>query len=289
MSPLPTILLIAPNGMLGRAWCELLDAKAIPYRTAARPEFDITDPKAIARFVTPEIGVVINCCAYTNVDGAEASEDMATLVNGTGVGYLAQACKQAEALLVHYSTDYVFNGVASEPYPVDGPIEPCNAYGRSKAEGEREIREHGCEHLILRTSWLYAPWSKNFVLTIHKYAKEREALKVVNDQRGRPTSSEHLAQASLKLIEAGARGTLHVTDGGECTWYDFAKVIAHHANPDCTVNPCPSEDYPLPAVRPKYSVLDLGPTEEIIGEMPSWQTNLGLVLDRMTGLARSTG
>lgn len=281
MSTLPTILLIAPNGMLGRAWCELLDAKAIPYRTAARPEFDITDPNAIARFVTPDIGVVINCCAYTNVDGAEASEDVATLVNGTGVGYLAQACKQADALLVHYSTDYVFNGVASEPYPVDGPIEPCNAYGRSKAEGERALRDVDCEHLILRTSWLYAPWAKNFVTTISRFAKEKESLKVVNDQRGRPTSSEHLAAASLKLIEEGARGTLHVTDGGACTWYEFALTIAQHANPNCTVNPCPSEDYPLPAVRPKYSVLDLAPTEAIIGEMPSWKTNLNNVLKQI--------
>ncbi|MFK7788030.1 MAG: NAD(P)-dependent oxidoreductase, partial [Phycisphaeraceae bacterium] len=123
---MPTILLIAPNGMLGTAWRKLLESKDIPYRTAELPEFDITDPNAIKKFVTPDIGVVINCCAYTNVDGAEESEDVATLVNGTGVGYLAEACCQAQALLVHYSTDYVFNGNASEPYPVYGPIEPCN-------------------------------------------------------------------------------------------------------------------------------------------------------------------
>jgi len=289
MSGLPTILLIAPEGMLGTAWRELLDARAIPYRTAALPAFDITDPNAIAKFVTPDIGVVINCCAYTNVDAAEEKEDLATLVNGTGVGYLAQACKQADALLVHYSTDYVFNGSATEPYPVDGPIEPCNAYGRSKAVGEREIREHDCEHLILRTSWLYAPWANNFVITIAKLAKEKESLKVVNDQHGRPTSAQHLAATSLKLIEEGARGTLHVTDGGQCTWYDFATAIAEHANPACNVEPCGSDQYPRPAVRPAYSVLDLGPTEAIVGNMPSWETNLGLVLDRITGLSGLTG
>ncbi len=281
MSALPTILLIAPNGMLGTAWRKLLIAKDIPYRTAALPEFDITDPNAIAKFVTPDIGVVINCCAYTNVDGAEESEEIATLVNGTGVGYLAQACKQADALLIHYSTDYVFNGVATEPYKVDGPIEPCNAYGRSKAEGEKEIREHDCQHLILRTSWLYAPWAKNFVLTISKYAKERDSLKVVNDQHGRPTSVEHLAATSLKLIEEGARGTLHVTDGGQCSWYDFAVVIAEHANPACKVVPCTSAEYPLPALRPKYSVLDLGPTEAIVGKMPDWHENLNNVLNQI--------
>jgi len=284
-----TFLLIAPDGMLGTAWRKLLEARGIPYRTAALPEFDITDPNAIAKFVTPEIGVVINCCAYTKVDGAEESEAVATLVNGTGVGYLAEACKQAEALLVHYSTDYVFNGNGAEPYKVDAPIEPCNAYGRSKAEGEKEIRDHDCEYLILRTSWLYAPWANNFVRTIAKLAKEKESLKVVNDQRGRPTSAEHLAATSLKLIEEGARGTLHVTDGGECTWYDFATVIAKHANPACKVEPCGSDQYPRPAVRPAYSVLDLGPTEAIVGKMPSWQDNLGLVLDRISGFARSTG
>ncbi|MEM9346371.1 MAG: dTDP-4-dehydrorhamnose reductase [Planctomycetota bacterium] len=289
MSGLPTILLIAPEGMLGTAWCRLLESKGIPYRTASLPEFDITDPNAIKKFVTPDIGVVINCCAYTNVDGAEESEDMATLVNGTGVGYLSEACCQAQALLVHYSTDYVFNGVASEPYKVDGPIEPCNAYGRSKAEGEKEIREHDCPHLILRTSWLYAPWANNFVKTIAKLAKEKESLMVVNDQRGRPTSAEHLAAASLRLIEEGARGTLHVTDGGECTWYDFAKMIAEHANPACKIEPCGSEQYPRPAVRPAYSVMDLGPTEAIIGAMPSWEVNLVLVLDRIAGFSGLTG
>lgn len=281
MSGLPTILLIAPEGMLGRAWTELLESKSIPYRTASLPEFDITDPNAIKKFVTPDIGVVINCCAYTNVDGAEQSEDMATLVNGTGVGYLAEACCQADALLLHYSTDYVFNGNATEPYPVDGPIEPCNAYGRSKAEGEREIRAHDCPHLILRTSWLYAPWAKNFVLTIGKFAMAKPSLKVVNDQRGRPTSAQHLAATSLKLIEEGARGTLHVTDGGECTWYDFAKAIAAHANPACTVEPCGSDQYPTPAVRPAYSVLDLEPTEAIVGPMPHWRENLASVQDQI--------
>lgn len=293
MSGLPTLLLIAPDGMLGTAWRKLLEAKRIPYRTAALPEFDITDPNAIKKFVTSDIGVVINCCAYTNVDGAEESEDVATLVNGTGVGYLAEACCQADALLVHYSTDYIFNGNATAPYPIDGPIEPCNAYGRSKAEGERLIRErgqdHSCPHLILRTSWLYAPWANNFVLTIAKLAKEKESLQVVNDQCGRPTSAEHLAATSLKLIEEGARGTLHVADGGQCTWYDFATMIAEHVNPACKIEPCGSEQYPRPAVRPTYSVLDLAPTEAIVGTMPSWEINLGLVLDGIAGLTGSTG
>ena len=278
MSGLPTILLISPEGMLGTAWAKLLERKGIPYRTASLPDFDITDPEKIAKYVTADIGVVINCSAYTDVDGAEEAEELATLINGTGVGYLAQACKEADALLVHYSTDYVFNGNATEPYPVDGPIEPCNAYGRSKAAGESAIRESECEHLIIRTSWLYAPWANNFVLTIAKLAKEKPSLKVVNDQHGRPTSAEHLAATSLRLIEEAAHGTLHVTDGGACTWYDFAKAIAAHANPDCVIEPCGSEQYPRPAVRPAYSVLDIEPAEAIVGPMTSWQDNLEAVL-----------
>jgi dTDP-4-dehydrorhamnose reductase len=285
MTTPPNILLIAPQGMLGRAWRELLgktgSSNLFPGANAifrGRPDFDITDPASVRRHVAPDIDLVINCCAYTDVDGAEEHEDVATAVNGTGVGELASACRDAGALLVHYSTDYVFNGRATAPYPIDAPIEPVNAYGRSKAVGERLIRDSGCEHLILRTSWLYAPWGKNFVHTITKYAKERDTLKVVNDQRGRPTSCQHLAATSMKLIEAKARGTLHVTDGGACTWYDFATAIAGHANPDCRVNPCTSAEYPLPAKRPGYSVLDLTATEALVGQMPAWEENLKAVL-----------
>lgn len=290
MPPDTDILLVAPNGMLGRAWRELLEARGeekgdgprFTVRFAERPDFDITDPASIRRHVTPDTDLVINCCAYTDVDGAEEHEDEATAVNGTGVGDLAQACKNAGALLVHYSTDYVFNGGATSPYPVDAPIEPVNAYGRSKAVGEQLIRESGCEHLILRTSWLYAPWGKNFVNTIAKYAKERDALKVVNDQRGRPTSCQHLAATSMKLIEANARGTFHTTDGGACTWHGFAKAIAAHANPSCNVNPCTSDEYPLPAKRPRYSVFDLSKTEALVGPMPAWEDNLDAVLLKRT-------
>ncbi len=273
------ILLIAPQGMLGRAWrLHLENVRGVRPRFGKRPDFDITDPASVRRHVTPDVDIVINCCAYTNVDAAEEHEDEATAVNGTGVGDLADACRDAGALLAHYSTDYVFNGEATAPYPVDAPIEPVNAYGRSKAVGERLIRESGCDHLILRTSWLYAAWGKNFVNTITKYAKERDSLKVVDDQRGRPTSCPHLAATSMKLIDADARGTFHVTDGGACTWYDFAKVIAGHANPSCQVNPCTSAEYPLPAKRPGYSVLDLSATEASVGQMPPWEENLKAVL-----------
>ena len=149
--------------------------------------------------------------------------------------------------------------------------------------GEAAIRAATGAHLILRTSWLYAPWGKNFVLTMRKLGAERDALTVVNDQRGRPTSAQHLADASYRLLEAGATGTLHVTDGGECTWFDLAKAVIETVNPNCDVQPCSSDAFPRPAKRPAYSVMDLGPTEALIGPMPDWRDNVAAALQQVEG------
>lgn len=271
-------LLISPDGMLGRAWRTLLQEKELPFEAVSYPEFDITSDASLARVSGGSYERVINCAAWTDVDGAEEKEAEATAVNGDAVGRLATACAEAGSVLVHYSTDYVFPGDASVPYPVDGAHDPVNAYGRGKARGETLIRSSGAQHLILRTSWLYAPWGKNFVLTMRKLGAERETLTVVDDQRGRPTSAQHLASASLGLLEAGARGTLHVTDGGECTWHEFATAVVATVNPACDVQPCSSDAFPRPAVRPAYSVLDLAPTEAILGPMPQWRDNVAAVL-----------
>lgn len=275
------ILLISPAGMLGRAWRERLEREGVPFDTASRPGFDLTQPATIDAAVRPRHRVVINCAAFTDVDGCETEGELADQVNGHGVGRLAQRCKDVGATLVHYSTDYVFNGEQDTPYRVDQPHDPVNAYGRSKALGEMLIRDAAGPHLILRTSWVYAPWGKNFVRTIAGAATKRDTLRVVNDQHGRPTSAEHLADASWKLIQAGATGTLHVTDGGQCTWFDFATRIAKRANPACRVDPCTSAEYQRPARRPAYSVLDLQPTESLIGPMPAWERHLDDVLDRL--------
>lgn len=274
-------LLISPGGMLGRAWTALLDAKGLPYEAVSRPELDLTDEASLQRIVRGGYRRVINCSAWTDVDGAETQEAEATAVNGDGVGRLAERCAEAGAVLVHYSTDYVFSGDADAPYPTDAAYAPVNAYGRSKARGEQLIRASGAQHLILRTSWLYAPWGKNFVLTMRSLGQQRDALSVVDDQRGRPTSCQHLADASLRLLDADARGTLHVTDGGACTWFELAKAVVETVNPACDVQPCSSDAYPRPAVRPAYSVLDLGPTEALIGPMPHWKANVMAVLDQV--------
>ncbi len=277
------VLLVGSSGMLARAWINLFQAHHIDHTDVDIPLFDLTKPDSVHAHVVERYRTVINCAAYTDVDASETKEPLATAINGSGVGTLAQRCKQVGATLVHYSTDYVFNGSATTPYRTDAPRDPIGAYGRSKALGEQLIEQSGCDFLLVRTSWLYAPWGKNFVLTIAKLAKEKPSLKVVHDQRGRPTSAEHLAATTLQLLHRRARGLHHVTDGGECSWYEFATAIARHANPACKVEPCTTADFPRPAKRPAYSVLDLAKTEAMLGSMPSWQHNLQSVLDRMTG------
>ncbi len=272
------ILLIGSDGMLGTAWRTVLDEMQVDYRCPSLAEFDLTDEESINRQVTDEIQLVINCAAYTAVDKAEEEEELATVINGEGVGKLADRCKQVAAKLVHYSTDYVFPGDADTPYLPSEKRNPCNAYGRSKAVGEELIEQSGCNHLVIRTSWLYAPWANNFVLTIARLAAERDELSVVDDQFGRPTSSQHLAQVSADLISAGASGFYHVTDGGQCNWFAFAQQIVKLTGAACTVKPCDSTQFPRPAVRPAYSVLDITSTEKIVGELSHWKDNLAAVI-----------
>ncbi len=274
-------LLISPGGMLGRAWKAQLEADGRPFEALSRPAFDLTDPAAPERITPGRYARVINCAAWTDVDGAERDEAGATAVNGEAVGRLARRCAEAGSVLVHYSTDYVFGGDAQSPYAVDASHEPVNAYGRSKARGETLVREVGGEHLLIRTSWVYAPWGKNFVLTMRSLATQRDRLDVVDDQRGRPTSAQHLARTSSRLLEVGARGTLHVTDGGSCTWFELARTVVETINPRCVVHPCASDAFPRPAPRPAYSVLDLDATEALVGPMPAWQDNVSAVLAQL--------
>jgi dTDP-4-dehydrorhamnose reductase len=285
MSPVLTpITILGAAGMLGRAWRELCDRHGLDHRDLDVPQIDITDPTSIADVLGDQAGTVVNCAAFTDVDGAEEHEDVARRVNGEAVGHLAAHAHRTGATLVHYSTDYVFDGQASEPYPIDHPRDPLNAYGRTKAVGEETLERSPCRSLLVRTSWLYAPWAKNFVRTIARAARLRDELQVVHDQIGRPTSAEHLAATTLTLLEAEATGVFHVTDGGQCSWYEFACAIAAHANPDCRVAPCTSDVFPRPAKRPAYSVLDLSRTEALVGPMPTWTENLADVLRRLEPL-----
>lgn len=270
-------IVLGARGMLGRAMTLELDQRRRTYWAPSRQEVDLQrlDDAGLLH------GTIINCAAWTNVDGAEDDEDAARALNGDSLARLHRLADGGK--LVNFSTDYVFDGQGTSPYPIDGPRSPLNAYGRSKAAGEEALESlhPSSDWLNIRTSWLYAPWGNNFVLTMRKLMWEREHLKVVNDQRGRPTSAEHLARVTLDLIDRRARGHWHATDGGECTWYEFAVEVKRLAGAPATIEPCTSDQFPRPAKRPAYSVLDLSKTEAELGSMPHWKDNLAEVLRRV--------
>lgn len=272
------VVVVGANGMLGRAFQALLERERLAFRAFDVPVIDLTDPDSVARCIPQGTRTVLNCAAFTDVDGAETREAEARAVNGEGVGNLARRCAALDATLVHYSTDYVFEGDADRPYAADHPRAPLNAYGRSKAVGEELLEASGCRYLLVRTSWLYAPWGKNFVLTIRELARTRETLKVVDDQLGRPTSAEYLAERTLALLRGGHAGAFHVTDGGQCSWFELARHIVELDSAKCRVLPCSTEAFPRPAKRPAYSVLDLSRTEALIGPSRAWQDNVARVL-----------
>jgi len=267
--------------MLGRAWCELLSESDTVFDAESIDRFDLAHPETLDIIASGKWELVINCAGYTDVDGAEDEESIATAVNGTGTGELAVRCAAGGALLVHYSTDYVFRGQSGTPYTVDAPTDPLSAYGRSKLIGETLLSESGCEYLLVRTSWLYAPWGKNFILTMCQLLSDRAEVRVVDDQRGRPTSALHLARRSRDLLRAEARGIWHVADGGECSWYELAVEIANYVEGSGSVVPCTSEEFARPAPRPAYSVLDISATEALLGSMPNWRINVQEVLGRL--------
>lgn len=275
------ILILGASGMLGRSWSTMLKQRGTEHVALGRPKIDLTNLATLDEALNGTYGYVINCAAWTDVDKAELAEEEATKVNGLAPAHLAERCKQRGVTLVHYSTDYVFSGGADQPYGPDEPRAPINAYGRSKAFGERAIEASGCHYLLIRASWSYAPWGKNMVRTIAGLAGERATLRFVNDQYGRPTSTEHLATATARLLDVNATGTYHVTDEGECTWFEFACQTVQLLGSQCRVDPCSTKEFSRPARRPRYSVLDLAKTEAVIGRMSPWQANLKSVVQRL--------
>lgn len=281
-------LLVGADGMLGRAMAAELDRAGVPFIPVLFPPFDLTSDASVARTLAEAgCGLVINCAAWTDVDGAESREGEATEVNAHGARRLAEGCRASGALLLHYSTDYVFDGAGTVPYPPHKPRSPLNAYGRSKALGEEMIIASGCRYLIVRTSWLYAPWGNNFVLTIANRCGLMDRLRVVNDQRGRPTSAESLARRSLTLAQRSLAGEIsadatphiyHMTDGGECTWWELASFIADTMGSTTSIVPCTSSEFPRRARRPLYSVLDITETEALLGPAPGWKDEVKRIL-----------
>jgi dTDP-4-dehydrorhamnose reductase len=239
-----------------------------------RAQLDITDEDAVRDAVRDaRPGAVVNCAAWTDVDGAEAAEAEATAINGAGAGHVAAAATEVGAFVVHVSTDYVFAGDAREPYAEADPVGPRTAYGRSKLAGERAVAAAAPDaHAIVRTAWLFGPHGANFVDTMLRLGAERDALKVVDDQIGSPTYSGHLAQALVAIAETRPNGVLHIAGGGRCSWYDLAVATFERAGLGVAVTPCTTADFPRPAPRPAFSVL--GSTRHDHPTLPPWQEGL---------------
>ncbi|MCH7546856.1 MAG: dTDP-4-dehydrorhamnose reductase [Planctomycetes bacterium] len=278
-----TYLIIGSGGMLGQELSRVCQQRGRPARLLLGPEeIDVTNRKAVGKAIEDvKPSVVLNATGYTDVDGAESDPVGADLVNRAGAENLALACRSVGALLVHYSTDYVFDGEALAPYLVQAPTAPQCVYGETKLAGEDAIRAIDVEHLIIRSSWLYAPHGKNFVGSILKLARRRSEISVVTDQIGRPTSCVDLVAMTLDLIDAGARGVFHAANDGFCSWHELAEFIVEKAGEDCIVKPCSTKEFPRPAKRPAYSVLDLEETIRLIGTPPHWKEAVSVCVKQL--------
>ena len=266
------MLLVGDRGMLGRAFRELLTGQVRAWQGFDLPDFDAAEPaqvKALFRQAVERRDQLRRLHQRRRRRGARGRGPARERDRAALAGRGLRGRRHPAGSLQHRLR--VSAAQATAPYPTDAPIEPLGAYGRTKAAGEQAVRATGGRHLIVRTSWLYAPWGNNFVRTMARLTRDKPALKVVSDQRGRPTSAEHLAASALALLDRGATGTFHVTDGGECTWYDFTVAIAQALGRTCAIAPCTTAEFPRPAPRPAYSVLELSETEALLGPMPDWR------------------
>jgi len=275
------VLVTGARGLLGREIGAAF-ARRGEVRLADLDDFDVTDPGACRR----EIGrfrprVVIHCAAYTAVDRAEAEPDLALAVNAEGTRNVARACRDHGALIVTFGTDYVFDGTLSRPYREDDPVQPLSVYAKTKLAAEEALREVGGGHLLIRTQWLYGPGGRNFIATILAKARKAETLRVVADQTGCPTFTRDLVDAVVRLMDAGARGTVHFSNEGETTWFDLARYVLGRAGLGAApLVPAATGELAYPAPRPAYSVLSKEKYRKITGETPRrWEAAAGEFLE----------
>ena len=280
------ILVTGSDGQLGSELKKLaVQKEEMHFFFRDLPDVDITDKERAAQVCREyDITVIVNCAAYTAVDRAEKDAETVFRVNRDGAAVLARAAKECGALLMHVSTDYVFNGESCVPYREDDLPSPLGVYGRSKWEGEEEVRRIAPSYMIVRTSWLYSIHGQNFVKTMLRLGEEREELKVVFDQVGSPTYAADLAGALVSILARRDSAhtyaeTYHYSNEGVCSWYDFARAIMKFKGLHCTVLPVGSEEYPTKAKRPHYSVLHKGKIKEHWGlDIPHWQDSLEKML-----------
>lgn len=251
------VLVTGARGQLGQDLMILLRERGYDAFGFSREELDITDMKKVKEtFTSIRPDVVLHTAAYTKVDQAEEEIDIAFAVNGWGTRNVAVASEEVGSKLVYISTDYVFDGEKGKPYLEYDRTAPLNVYGASKEMGEQMVRDFHSHFFIVRTSWVYGSYGANFVKTMLRLGKEQPAVRVVNDQVGSPTYTVDLAKALLQLMETEKYGIYHLSNTGQCSWYEFAKAIFEEAGMQVTVEPIPTEAFPRPAKRPKYSVLD---------------------------------
>lgn len=282
------ILITGSNGQLGNELNELSgEYPDYEFLYTDEKELDITNEVHIDEFLASHnIDVIINCAAFTAVDKAECEEDIAFLINSTATGFLAEASAKHGALLVHISTDYVFDGKAYLPYVETNETNPISAYGRTKYAGELAVHQFASKAIIIRTSWLYSRFGNNFVKTMRKYAKERGLLNVVYDQIGTPTYARDLAKTILEILPSAVMASgvdvFHYSNEGVASWYDFAKAIIEESKINCIINPINSKYYNQAAPRPFYSVLDKSKIKERFSlEIPYWRDSLKDCIQRL--------
>lgn len=298
------ILLLGRTGQVGwelqRSLAPLAELIALDRDDTNPYTGDLADATALAatvRAVRPD--VIVNAAAYTAVDKAESEPALAQAINADGPGVLATEAAALGAWLVHYSTDYVFDGSGTTPWREDDPTGPLNTYGRTKLDGEQQVRASGCRHVILRTSWVYASRGQNFARTMLRFASERDSLSVVADQHGAPTGADLLADVTAQLLPQVLRqpalaGTYHCVAAGATTWFDYARHVIERARaagqamrvaPD-DVRPVPAASYRTAAARPANSRLDTGKLRQAFGlVLPDWRTGVDRMLTEITGTA----
>ena len=280
------VLVTGANGQLGKSLQDLAPQYSEDFRFIFTDvaELDITQRDAIREMVKHErVNFIINAAAYTAVDKAESDEAMAYLLNEKAVGNLAEAAKEAGAMLLHISTDYVFDGKSETPYPTDAAPNPLSVYGKSKWAGEQAIQHSGCKAVIVRTAWLYSPYGNNFVKTMLRLATTKESIGVVSDQIGCPTLAADLAGLLIRILQHSDHlqgvSIYHFANQGKISWYDFACEIMRLAEKQmgksCQVNPITTADYPTAATRPNFSLFDLSKTTKDFNlDIPDWKESL---------------
>jgi dTDP-4-dehydrorhamnose reductase len=289
------LLVTGTQGQVARALIERGAAEGVAIETLGRPEYDLLEPSAITRAIAAaSADVVVNSAAYTAVDKAESEPDLAMAINGVAAGAIAQAAATCGVPVIQLSTDYVFDGTRDRPYREDDAVAPTNVYGRTKLAGERAVAAANPAHVILRTAWVYSPFSANFVRTMLRLGETRAAIDVVADQKGSPTNALDIADAILAIsrrLRAARRdlntyGVFHLVASGEATWAEFASVIfaeaARHGRSAVDVTPIATADYPTPTCRPANSRLDTSKLREIYGvRLPDWRVSLASCVARL--------